>query len=184
MFATTTRWTIPGAIAAAMSVAGCAQDHQGLALLRPKASNAPANRANDVSNVVCFFPANMWQSFDVEGDTKPEGFAFVLYLVSGKTGKGSYVDGQLKVSMYKFDRAPDGSKVRSLAQDWSVDTRDLPKRKATRLGVGYQPYMYWGDTKVLGKEIEIMVQYRSPSGQRVVGQTVHLKVPGDSEQLT
>jgi hypothetical protein len=58
-----------------------------------------------------------------------------------------------------------------------VPTSDLPRRKETRLGAGYQPSLFWGDADVLGKEVQIVVRFESPGGKVMQSQTVHKKVP-------
>jgi len=40
------------------------------------------------------------------------------------------------------------------------------------------PPLYWGDVDLLGKEVEIIVKYESPTGRIVQAQTKHERVPG------
>ena len=137
----------------------------------------PDYYARDIFKVVCFYPPNMWQSFDREGDTNPEGFAFVMYPLSRATGKGAYAEGTLHVWMYVIDREPDGRRTRELARDWTVAMAQLAPRSPTKFGVGYDVYLHWGNADVYGQEVEIVVQYESPRGRIVQSQTRRAKVP-------
>jgi len=134
--------------------------------------------AERICDVVCFFPIDTWKSFDRAGDRNPEGFAFVLYLLDCATGRGAYAGGLVHVHMYRINHDADGKKSRELVQDWTLDHDQLNARKPTRLGYGYQPFLSWGkNVDVLGEEVEIVVQYESPTGDVVQAQTVHRKVP-------
>jgi len=147
---------------------------------------APRERSSEregfedsICNVVSFFPVNTWQSFDTEGDRNPEGFAFVLYLISCKTGKGAFSEGLVHVNLYRINRDPRGASQRELVQNWTMSHQELNPRQPARLGYGYQPTLFWGDNvDLLGKEVEIVVRYESPDGSIIQGQTVHRKVPG------
>ncbi len=154
---------------------GCTADRVNW--FQPKQQAKKSDPGPDIESVVCFYPPNMWQSFDKEGDLNPEGFSFVLYLISGATQKGVWTDGKLNVSMYRVDRKDDGSVKRSLACDWPVDMSRLPRRQPGKLGFSYQPALCWGDLDVLGDEVEIVVQYESPGGKTVQSQTHRTKVP-------
>lgn len=162
-------------------LAGCNESTQPRPLFSPAqtrpASSPQAGAHDDVYKVVCFYPPNMWQSFDAAGDRNPEGFVFVMYLLSQKSDKGVYADGTLHVDLFCIDHLPDAPPRRSLVQNWSVHTSELPRRKETRLGAGYQPSLYWGDADVLGKEVQIVVRFESASGKVLQSQTVHKRVP-------
>ena len=130
-----------------------------------------------IYRVVCFYPPNMWQSFDQEGDLNPEGLAFVMYLLSSKTSKGTHADGLVHVKMYRIDRRPDGSTERTLVRDWTAGTSELRRRTPTKFGYGYDVYLHWDDLDILGQEVEIVVQYESPAGRLVQSQTKQTRVP-------
>lgn len=131
----------------------------------------------DIYKVICFYSPNMWQSFDEEGDLDPEGFAFVMYLISKKTDRGAFVDGTLHIRMYTLDKQPDGSRKRNLVGNWSQPAGDAPQRARTLLGNSYQPTIHWGDIDVLGRSVQIVAEYESPTGRVVRGQTHETKVP-------
>lgn len=143
----------------------------------------PALLKDDIYKVICFYPPNMWQSFDAQGDRNPEGFAFVLYLVSAATDKGAYALGNLRVRLFRIDRDDQGRRVRTLAQEWTVQTSDLAVRTENKLGYGYQPSLYWGDADAYGKEVEINVQFESPDGTVIAAQTKRARVPAKKTDL-
>lgn len=132
-----------------------------------------------ICDLVSFFPLNTWKSFDPEGDRNVEGFAFVLYLIACDSRKGAYSNGLVHVNMYRVETGPDGKSTRELVQNWTARHDELNPRQPTRLGYGYQPHLFWGENvDVLGKEVEIVVQFEAPDGRVIQGQTVHRKVPG------
>jgi len=131
----------------------------------------------DVYRVVCFFPPNMWKSFDHAGDLNPEGFAFVMYLLSRETNRGVIADGTLQILLYTVQELENGAVERHLAREWTADMSEIPRRQQTRFGIGYQPTVHWGDLNVFGERVEIVVKYESPTGRVVQGQTHATKVP-------
>jgi hypothetical protein len=180
-----TRWTmlkLPLAIIMITGVCvptGCqgkrarrTQEHQPV--------TAPA-RDTDIFRVVCFFPQNMWTSFDAEGDLNCEGFAFVMYLLSRQTERGTLVPGTLHIDLYTVSKDASGRKTRALARQWSQPMDEVPRRSPTKFGNGYQPTVTWGEMDMLGKRVEIVVRYESPSGRVVQSQTHATKVPGRRE---
>jgi len=139
---------------------------------------APSAKDTEIFRVVCFFPPNMWKSFDSAGDRNPEGFAFVMYLISGKTGKGIYADGTFRVELYRYGEADrNGRRQRDLVFDTAAPMAQIARRSPTMLGEGYQPYVFWGDLQIYGDDIEVVVKYESPTGRTVSSETVHVKVP-------
>jgi hypothetical protein len=132
---------------------------------------------NEIFRVLCFFPINMWKSFDPAGDPNPEGFTFVMYLLSHESNKGVYAPGVFRVRIFMVEQLEDGTSARGLVFDQTADMDELPRRDATRFGVGYQPEVTWGEVDLLGKDIEIVIQYETPDGRKVQSQTKRVKVP-------
>jgi hypothetical protein len=160
---------------ALVGVGGCADSGgAGIKLFSGKRETAPAS---DIIRVVCFYTPNMWRSFDKAGNLDPEGFAFVMYLWSGKTERGAYADGLFRAKMYRLSRDDEGKTVRELAREWTAATSDLPRRGESRLGYSYQPSLYWGDLDIYGAEVEIVIQFESPDERVVQSQTHRTKVP-------
>ena len=160
-------------IGLACLIGGCA----GLRSARDGQKGAPQD--TDVYRVVCFYPPNMWKSFDPEGDLNPEGFSFVMYLISRKTNKGILTDGNFYVEIYKRGEVNEsGRRPRLLMFQTNAPMSVLPRRAPTLLGAGYQPIVYWGDDlNLLGEAIEIVIKYESPTGRTVASETVNVKVP-------
>jgi hypothetical protein len=155
---------------------GCNPEGGGWRLQREQPVNSAAD--TDIFRVLCFYPANMWKSYDPEGDPNPEGFAFVMYLMSRDTGKGVFADGTFRVELYRRgELGSDGRRSRDLVFDTWAPMSALPRRSRTMLGHGYQPYVDWGELDIFGADIEIVVKYESPSGRIVPSETVNMKVP-------
>ena len=152
---------------------GCTRSGRSMAKDQQQAA-----QDTDVYRVVCFFPPNTWKSFDEEGDLNPEGFSFVMYLISRKSNKGVFADGTFHVEIYERGEVnASGRRPRHLVFETSAPMEDLPRRSRTMLGVGYQPAVYWGDLDIYGHDIEVVVKYESPTGRIVPSETVSLKVP-------
>lgn len=132
---------------------------------------------SDIYKVVCFYPPNMWRSFDEAGDRNVEGFTFIMYLISSGTERGALADGTIEVLLYRVDTVEDKQSNRVLAYQWSRDMSDIAERNPTKLGHGYQPSVNWGSLDLFGKEIEILVRHIAPDGTIIPSRTATLKVP-------
>ena len=136
---------------------------------------------DDIFKVVSVFPQNMWQSYDAAGTADPEGFKFIVYLLSVGTKRGALADGFLHVQMYYMEPLPNGSKLRRLVRKWSYHTSEIPKRAYSKMtGYSYQPSLRWdeqGPGEFYGEEVEIVVQFESAKGNVIQGQTKLLRVP-------
>ncbi len=157
---------------ASLSAAGCTADRGGM---RTGPQDAPQD--TDVARIICFYPANMWRSFDSAGNVDPEGFEFVMYLLSRKTYRGIWVEGTFRIQLYRVIDDPDAERSRELVFTTEAPMSQIPRREAGRFGEGYQPSVYWGDLDVLGEKVHIVVQYESPTGRIVQSQTHAAKVP-------
>lgn len=132
---------------------------------------------SDIYKVVCFYPANMWRSFDEAGDRNIEGFTFILYLISESTERGALANGNVEVQLFRVDTVGEKQSNRVLAYQWSRPTSELAQRNPTKLGHGYQPSVNWGDLDLFGKELEILVRYVAPDGTIIPSRTATLTVP-------
>lgn len=157
---------------AACWVAGCTDPNSSFG----QGSQAPRGPDTDIYKVICTFPQNMWRSFDSSSGNDPRGFEFVMLLLSRATGRGVYAPGTFHLTIYTVDRTEDSSE-RKVAIELSADMADIPKRRASSIGESYQPSIWWGDMDLCGQEIEIAVEYVSPSGRVVRSQTTTRFVP-------
>ena len=132
---------------------------------------------SDIYKVVCFYPPNMWRSFDEAGDRNIEGFTFILYLISSSTQRGALVDGTIEILLYRVDTVEGKQSNRVLAFEWSRDTSEIAERNPTKLGHGYQPSVNWETLDLFGKEVEIVVRHIAPDGTIIPSRTATLKVP-------
>ncbi len=164
------RRVVLGIVALGFVVAGCNDPNWSL---DPKQSATKS----DIYKVVCFYPANMWRSFDEAGDRNIEGFTFILYLISSSTERGAHASGHVEVQLFRVDTVGEKQSNRVLAYQWSRPTDELPQRNPTKLGHGYQPSVDWGDLDVFGKELEILVRYVAPDGTIIPSRTATLTVP-------
>lgn len=134
-------------------------------------------RGTDIYKVVCFYPPNMWRSFDEAGDRNIEGFTFILYLISSETERGALVDGTIDVQIFTVDTVDGFQTSRVLAYEWSRSTAELPERNPTKLGHGYQPSVDWDTLDLFNRDIEVLVRYIAPDGSIIPSRTASLKVP-------
>ncbi|GJM25385.1 MAG: hypothetical protein DHS20C16_18000 [Phycisphaerae bacterium] len=132
---------------------------------------------SDIYKVVCFYPPNMWRSFDEAGDRNIEGFTFILYLISSTTERGALADGTIDVQIFTVDTVDGVQTSRVLAHEWSSSTSDLPQRNPTKLGHGYQPSIDWQTLDLFNRDIEILVRYVAPDGSVTPSRTASMKVP-------
>lgn len=120
-----------------------------------------------------------WLSFNREGLRQAEGFKATVYLESGKTGRGAFGDGTIRVSMYVVDRGADGETLQ-LAARWELDPeQSIPwrARRPTQLGWGYGLRLPWGEANVNGREIELVFQYLRRDGVVLSSEPMRLRVP-------
>lgn len=134
-------------------------------------------RGSDIYKVVCFYPPNMWRSFDEAGDRNIEGFTFILYLISSTSERGALADGTIDVQIFTVDTVDGVQSSRVLAYEWSCPTTELPERNPTKLGHGYQPSVDWDTLDLFNRDIEVLVRYVAPDGSIVPSRTASLKVP-------
>jgi hypothetical protein len=158
--------------------------------LESKPSVAAMAGDPDIVAVKKFYSQTPWLSFDEAGDRNPEGFKVTLYLISARTGKGTFGDGDIIVSLYEHDpqRASRGSEPPPpvLAKQWVLDpAAALPFRakRQTYLGYGHQLRLNWGDTDVLGKTIAINIDFRRRDGRLIRGQPQFFQVPARAPQF-
>jgi len=139
----------------------------------PQGKSQPSQ---NVLKAVCVYHQIPWISFG--GDANPDGFKLILYLVSRETGKGILTDGLLQIRMYRKDQAADGTPVKVEVCAWTQDLANVPHTKQEYpVGWAYVPMLYWGDTDILGREVEIKLWYEDSSGRRVYAQPKTLQVP-------
>ncbi len=131
----------------------------------------------DIYKVVCFYPPNMWRSFDQAGDRNIEGFTFILYLISSSTERGALAAGQIDVQIFTVETVDGLQTSRVLAYEWTENTAVLPERNPTKLGQGYQPSINWGTLDLFNRDIEVIVRYVAPDGNVIPSRTASLKVP-------
>jgi len=144
---------------------------------KPAAAEPPKSDPTEIVRVICHYSPWPWLSFDVEGNPDPEGFGVVVYLASSQTGKGVFTEGQLHVEMYRWQGAGK-DRARERVCDWTQPLEKLPRAKReTVQGWAYAPQFYWGDADVLGRDIDVVISYLSPSGRVVRAVTKPLRVP-------
>ncbi len=134
-------------------------------------------KTTDIYKVVCFYPPNMWRSYDEAGDRNIEGFTFILYLISSSTERGALAAGHIEVQIFTIETVDGLQTSRVLAYEWRENTSDLAERNPTKLGHGYQPSINWENTDLFNRDIEVLVRYVAPDGSVVPSRTASLKVP-------
>ena len=158
--------------------------------VRPEPNVATMPGETDVIAVKKFYAPVPWLSFDEAGDANPEGFKVTLYLVSARTDKGAFGDGDIIVSLYEYDPRPASRTYQprppELFKQWVLDPAAvLPFRakRPTFLGYGYQLRLNWGDIDILGKTISINIDFRRRDGRLIRGQPQSFQVPACKPQF-
>ena len=100
----------------------------------------------------------------------------MFYLQSPHTGKGTLAIGDLQVEIYRWDRRSDEARQKVFDSTVPLDRINRLKRP-TAIGWGYVMELFWGDIDLLGRDIDVVVTYRSPEGRIVRAQTKTLLVP-------
>lgn len=157
-----------------LAVVGCQQPLGGR---RPGDVRLETN----IIKVVPFFSQSPFGS--TGGGGKTNGFVIhALYLVAPtETGEtGVFGDGIIHVSMFVVESAADGKTTRRLVHEWLFDPEQAaPYRSKKRYvgGYGYQLHCPWGDADVLGKKVEIEVNFERRDGQVVRSRSRQFVVP-------
>jgi hypothetical protein len=135
---------------------------------------------SDVFQIIKFFPAQMWQRRRLE-DVNPNGFVVTVYLISGKTQKGAFGDGTIRIDLHAAEYDDKGLKRYVPVHAWELDPdQALPyrvKREAVP-GWGYMLHLFWpDDVDVLGKEVSITLSYERSDGGIIRSRPHHNRVP-------
>jgi hypothetical protein len=161
--------------------AGCNQPHANWGGKKQAQSDPLAARC-PVKAVVCRYKLRPqeFKSLDPEGDPNPEGFSCEVLLMSRETGRGMLADGTLQARMYRVDIMPDGTVQRPLVfESWAVDTKSIPHSlQETAFGYVYVPTFLWGDADVLGRDVEIVIEYQSLDDVKIRSKPHSSRVPG------
>ncbi len=129
-----------------------------------------------VRRVVCLYDQKPWLSLDKHGDRDPEGLHYRVYLDVGN-GRGSLLDGQFHIEMYRVDRVSPEKLERTLASDWSYATSTFNQIDSKVLGKGYHVNLRWADKDIAGHEIEVVTLFEDVSGRAARAPTKRLRVP-------
>lgn len=137
---------------------------------------------SDITQVKKFYSASPWLSFDEAGDPNPEGFKVAVYLISARTGKGAFGDGDIEVTIYSHPKARRGGKPTEpvLEKRWILSTKDaMPFRAKVEhvMGFGYGLRLNWGGVDLLGKTVSVHIDYRRTDGRLIRSQPKWLRIP-------
>lgn len=137
---------------------------------------------SDIAQVKKFYSASPWLSFDEAGDPNPEGFKATVYLISARTGKGAFGDGDIEVTIYSHPRSSgEGAGAEPiLEKQWILSPESaMPCRAKSEqvMGFGYGLRLNWGDTDLLGKTVSVHIDYRRTDGRLIRSQPKWLRVP-------
>jgi hypothetical protein len=149
---------------------------------------------DDVTKIVAFINPEPWLNFDPSDPTKINGFAINLYLISGRTQKGVFGAGTIRVVMYEDTPGLEGRAT----QDPSGATKpahqelyrwELPPERAEMyrvmrrpdrsyvLGDAYQLRLSWRDLELRGKRVAVRLEYLREDGQIVRRRFFWLRIP-------
>lgn len=159
-------------LAAGFQLGGCAAPTQHPA--------GTTELTSDIFQIVKFFPAQMWQRRRLD-DVNPNGFVVTVYLISGKTQKGAFADGTIRVEMNVADYDDQRKKRYLPAHTWALDPDQAMPYRVKREGVlgwGYMLHLFWpDDVDVLGKEVSITLSYERSDGGTIRARPHHNRVP-------
>lgn len=136
---------------------------------------------DDIFKIVQYWPQHPW----LMRDERIVGFKVPTYFISGKTQRGAFVPGNVRVDLYRLDIYNDGTYDRTLVQGWTFDeatAAGFRVRKRTIQGYYYGFVLEWDRSLDLtGNFIEIAFGYERISDGRIVqAATRRLKVPRNS----
>lgn len=169
--------------AACLAVAACEEPAGG-----PYAAGGERRGEKLETNIIsiaAFFTHNPFGP--VGGSNTPGGFRIgALYLSApvrspeGKTGEeGVFADGIIHVYMYEVQGGPK-TRTERLAREWLFDAeqaRPYRSKKKTAMGYGYQLHCAWGDADVLGKNVEVQINFERTDGRVISSRRYGFKVP-------
>jgi len=170
-------WTLVGTILVA---GGCNEPaNWNLSLQREEtAANAPLDP--NIVQVVAVTRTDPWINFNPELYPNPDGISVMLYLISGRTGKGAFGDGVIRATMYVLEPGPDGKRKRRKVHEWRFEPDEAyPYRikKKYLIGWAYGLRLCWGKADVLGKEIALVFEFERRDGKIIRAQPKLLRVP-------
>lgn len=160
----------------AVVLAGCrAKDNGvfGLGIVGHAWSTDPVRR------VVCIYDQRPWLSLDAQGDRDPEGIHYRAFLI-GELRTGELRKGEFRIELYRIERGADGTIKRTLASDWILPTDRVPQVRSQIFGMGYHLHLRWADKSLAGNEVELITDFRDPSGGVTRSGTKRLRVPNYS----
>ncbi len=136
----------------------------------------------DIVQVKKFYPASPWLSFDEAGDPNPEGFKVAVYLISAKTQKGAFGDGDIEVVIYSHPRSESSKQPAEpvVEKKWVLSPEDaMPFRAKIEavMGFGYGLRLNWGDVDLLGKTVSVHINFRRRDGRLIQSSPKWLRVP-------
>lgn len=120
----------------------------------------------------------------VPGQTEPGGLvisALYLFTPDGTGGvKGVFGDGLIHIKLYVVNVDEQGSRARTLAKEWVYTPEQAMPYRTIRpsiMGYAYQIHCAWGDADVLGKDVEVEVEFERRDGRIISSRPKSLKIP-------
>ncbi len=173
-------WVRCACVGLVLLVSGCTEPIKwDLGLNRPK-SAADQGLVSDIVGVVASTSSSPWINFEREVYPNPDGISVLLYLISGRTGKGAFGDGVIHATMYAVNKTRDGRRQREKVHEWCLEPdQAYPYRIKEEFAVGwaYGLRLCWGDADVLGKDIMLEFEFERPDGTIIKSQPRSLRVP-------
>lgn len=155
-------------------------------------SGFDASRIPTDDNIISVFV--LWDERDLwlyrpDNTELVAGFRMNAYFVSGRTDKGVFVPGLIRVKVAMDQLQPGGRVVPVVVYQDELDVEQAMKWRYTKkrmMGYAYGLQIDWPrelDEVVAGKEIQVVVEYLSNSGRIIRSSVRRLAVPAPRHRL-
>ncbi len=157
------------AIVAGVALTGCAT-FLGDGASPEQIARAPTE--SDIVEVVAIYNPFPWLFSPDDDASRAVGIRIrSLFLISGKTKKGVFGDGTLRMTLYGVQHPPGSRPVREKLYEWQFDkvqAVDSRVAKKTWMGYGYMFDLAWPEEMDLaGREIALGIDYIRTDGKLV-----------------
>ncbi len=137
-----------------------------------------APRNDDIVSIYNYYPQLPWIR---NVDDRITGIKTRTYFQSGRTGKGTFVPGEIAVELSLVVPRREGGFDRVLLHEWRFSERAAAGFRILResmLGDSYGFALIWPDElELMGHRIEVRFKYRRSDGRVIYGPRRQFKVP-------
>ncbi len=143
----------------------------------PEIDPTTVETRDDIVDIVQYWNPEPW----LLESGRPVGFRATVLFISGATGRGAFVPGNIMIWMYALEPSEEGMPKRTLLYGWEFteDQSILYRvRKRSIQGYYYGFQLLWGpEVDALGKEVEFVVGYQRLDGRPLTAPGRQFRVP-------